>query len=117
MTKFGELWSEAIDITIKGTFGMSASSLIYELMERQASLKREELGEKIDAFHTYMEKLLGSEVALIVHASSLRILCDKLRREYEEVENYFSVLDELYEIKFKLLVPSSLKEQESLASN
>lgn len=110
MTKFGELWSEAIDVTIKGTFGMSGSSLIYELMERQASLKREELGEKVDAFHTYIEKLLGSEVALIVLASSLRILCDKLRRECEEVEKCFSVLDELYEVKFRLLVPSGKKE-------
>jgi hypothetical protein len=38
-----------------------------------------------------------------------------VRREYEEIEGYFSFLDELYEVKFRLLV--SVLEQEPSLSN
>jgi len=68
-------------------------------------LKREEVGEKIEAYYAYLEKLLGSEGAQIIQKPSVKRLCLKLRREYEEIEKYFSFLDELYEIKFKLLAP------------
>ena len=61
------------------------------------------------AFSAYLGKLLGSERACILEAACLRRLCLMLRREYEEVERYFSLLDELYEVKFKLLVPSDKK--------
>lgn len=99
-----------IDVTIRRVFGESASELIYSVMERQTSLKREEISEKIDDFQVYMRKLVGSEIAQIVLVTSLEDLCTQLQREYEEVEKYFSVLDELYEIKFKLLSPSSKEE-------
>lgn len=100
-----------IDVTIKRVFGESASELIYSVMERQASLNREEISEKIDDFQVYMRKLVGSEIAQIVLVTSLKDLCTRLQREYEEVEKYFSVLDELYEIKFNLLSPSSKEER------
>jgi hypothetical protein len=108
---FGELLSEMIDVTIKRVFGESASELIYSVMERQASLNREEISEKIDDFQVYMRKLVGSEIAQIILVTSLKDLCTRLQREYEEVEKYFSVLDELYEIKFNLLSPSSKEER------
>jgi len=44
-------------------------------------------------------------------AKSIKRLCLKLKEEYEEVESHFSVLDELYDIKFKLLVPSQNVKQ------
>ena len=56
-----------------------------------------------------MERLLGSEIAHVILAMSLKELCAKLQREYEQVESYFSFLDELYEIKFKLLAPMANK--------
>jgi len=115
MERFGDLLFEAIDDTIRLVFGESASKLIYSLMERQVFLKREEVGEKIEVFYSYLEKLLGSEGARIIQATSLKRLCLKLRREYEEVEKYFSFLDELYEIKFRLLAPS-LKEELSVCN-
>ena len=110
MEGFGELLSEAVDNTMRRVLGESASELIYRLVEMHMALKREEVGEKIEVFYAFLEKLLGSERAQIIENTSLKRLCLKLRREYEEVEKYFSFLDELYEIKFKLLTPS-LKEQ------
>ena len=106
MEGFSQLLSKAVDDTMRQVLGESASKLIYRLVERHVSLKREEVGEKIEVFYAYLEKLLGSERAQILQNTSLKRLCQKLRREYEEVEKYFSVLDELYEIKFKLLIPS-----------
>jgi len=115
MERFDELLFEAIDDTIRQVFGESASELIYTFMERHVSLKREEVSEKIEAFYSYLEKLLGSEGAQIIQATSFKRLCFKLRREYEEIEKYFSFLDELYEVKFKLLAPS-LKEERSVCN-
>mgnify|MGYP001027441120 CR=1 FL=1 len=112
MKRFGELLFEAIDDTMRLVFGESASKLIFSLMERDVMVKREEVGEKIEVFYSYLEKLLGSEGAQIIQTTSLKRLCLKLRREYEEIEMYFSLLDELYEVKFKLLA-SSLKEERS----
>lgn len=115
MERFGELLFEAMDDTIRLVFGESTSELIYRFVERHALLKREEVGEKIEVFRAYLEKLFGSEGAQIIQNSSLRCLCLKLRREYEEIEMYFSFLDELYEIKFKLLF--SPLERECLVCN
>jgi len=113
--KFGVLLSETIDATMRQVFGESASETIYRLMERQVSLKREEVGEKIEVFQAYLQKLVGLEVAQIILAYSLKGLCAELRREYEEIEKYFSFLDELYDVKFKLLAPL-LKEERSVCN-
>jgi len=115
MKRFGELLFETIDDTIRLVFGESVSELIYGLMERLVLVKREEAGEKIEVFYSYLEKLLGSEGARIIQNTSLRRLCFKLRREYEEIETYFSFLDELYEVKFRLL-GLSLKEERSVCN-
>ena len=109
------LLSETMDVTMRQVFGASTSELIYRLMERQLSLKREEVGEKIEVFQAYLQKLVGLEVAQIILATGLKGLCLKLRREYEEVEKYFLLLDELYDVKFKLLAPF-LKEERSVCN-
>jgi len=110
--RFGVLLSETMDTTMREVFGDSASELIYRLMERRVSLTRDEVGERIEVFHAFLRRLLGSEVAYVVLANGLKLLLARLRREYEEVERYFSFLDELYEIKLNLLAPS-LKEERS----
>jgi len=79
--------------------------LIHSLTERRASLKLEAIGNNIEGILGYLEKLLGKKWARIIHATSIRRLWLKLKEEYEEVESHFSVLDELYDMKFKLLVP------------
>ena len=117
MERFGELFSEAINATMKRVFGESASELIYRLSERQAFLKREEVGERIEVFQAYLQRLVGLEISQIILATSLKELCTTLQREYEEVEKHFSFLDELYEVKFKLLSPSSLDKAGSPLHN
>ena len=115
MEGFGELFFEAMDDTIRQVFGKFTSALIYGLMERQVMVKREEIGEKIAVFYAYLEKLLGSEGAQVIQTTSLKRLCLKLRREYAEIETYFSFLDKLYEVKFRLLAPL-LNEERSVCN-
>ena len=111
MKSFNELLFEAMDGTVRLVFGDAAYELIYGLMERHLKLKREEVRGEIDVFYVFLERLLGSERARIIQATSIKCLCLKLRREYKEVEKCFSVLDELYEIKFRLLTPSSREKR------
>jgi len=92
--------------------GESVSELIHSLTERQTSLKLKEVSNKIDAIISYLEKLLGKEGAQIIQTASIKRLCLKLKQEYEEVEAHFLFLDELYEMKFKLLA-SSLNKNHS----
>jgi hypothetical protein len=114
MEGFSQLLSKAVDDTMRRVLGESASELIYRLAEMHVALKREEVGEKIEVFYAFLEGLLGSERAQILQNTSLKRLCLKLRREYEEIEKYFWFLDELYEIKFKLLAPSFKEKERSV---
>jgi hypothetical protein len=115
MERFDVLLTETMDDTMRQVFGESASEMIYRLMERHVSLKRREVGKKIEVFEAYLKRLVGSDVAQIILSTGLKGLYTKLRREYEEVEKYFSVLDELYDVKFKLLAPF-LKEERSVCN-
>ena len=117
MESFVELLSDTIDDTIRQVFGESGSELIYTLVETHVFLKREEVAEKIEAFYSYLERLLGLEGAQIIQNTSLKRFYFKLWREYEEVERYFSFLDELYDIKFKLLIPSFKEESSACNCN
>jgi len=93
MECFDELLFGVMDNMIKLVFGKSASELIYRVAKGNLRLKREELGEKIEVFTAFLEKLLGSEKAHIIQATSMKLLFCRLQREYEEVEKYFSFLD------------------------
>ena len=105
MENFNDLMFEALDDTLRLMLGESVSELINSLKKRQSSLKLKEVGNNIDDIISYLEKLLGKEGAQIIQTVSIKRLCLKLKQEYEEVEAHFLFLDELYEIKFKLLAP------------
>jgi hypothetical protein len=115
MERFGELLSASLDGIMRQIFGESASELIISFVKKQRSVKREEAGKNIEAFHACVSRLVGSEIAQIIFVVSLKKLCAEVQREYEQVESYFSVLDKLYEIKFKLLTPSP-NEKRSVCS-
>lgn len=115
MKSFGELLFETMDDTVRKVLGESASELICRLIERHVSLKREKVGEKFEALFTFLKKLFGSEGAQIIQNTSLKRLYLRLWREYEDIERYFSFLDELYEIKFELLF-SSLEQDRSMCN-
>ncbi len=110
MESFDELLFGIMDDTVRLVFGEATYELIYALMERHLRLKREEIRGEMDVFYTFLERLLGSTGAHVIQATSIKRLCQKLKQEYEQVEDHFLVLDELYEIKFKLLT-SSPKER------
>lgn len=104
MEKFNELLSEALDDTLKLVLGERASDFIHSVVQRSPSPELA-VEEDIDATIAYLEKLIGKEGAQIIHAASIKRLCLKIKKEYEDVEAHFLVLDELYEMKFKLLAP------------
>jgi hypothetical protein len=109
METFKELMFETLEETVRMILGENISQLINSLKQRQTSLKLNENGNNNDVNITYLEKLLGKEGAQIIQAISIKRLYLKLKREFEEVEKYFVFLDELYEMKFRLLVSSSKK--------
>ncbi len=96
---------EALDDTLRLVLGETVSQLIHSLTERRPSLKFKKIGGKNEVTISYLEKLLGKEGAQVIQSISIKRLCQKLKREYEEVEAYFLFLDKLYEIKFKLSAP------------
>jgi hypothetical protein len=111
MENFSDLMFEAFDDTLKLVLGESISELIYSLAERQPSLKLKEPNKNIDSIISYLEKLIGKEGAQIIQTMSVKRLCYKIRHEYEEVEAHFLFLEELYEMKFKLLAPLLTKKK------
>lgn len=105
MENFNDLMFAALEDTLRQVLGENVSKLIYSITEKRAALKLQTIGNNTDAVIDCLEKLLGKEGARIIHAASIKRLCLKLKEEYEEVESHFLVLDELYEMKFKLLAP------------
>jgi hypothetical protein len=105
MENFDDLMFEALEDTLRLILGESVFNLVHSFTERQAALKLKEVGNNIDDTIAYLERLLGKEGAQIIQTISIKRLFLKLKQEYEEVEAHFSVLDELYEMKFKLLAP------------
>ena len=99
MENFNKLMFEALDDTLRLVLGETVSKLVYLHTGIQTSLKPNE----IEVITSYLEKVLGKEGAQIIQTISIKRLCLKLKREYEEVETHFMFLDELYEAKFKLL--------------
>lgn len=109
MNNFNDLMFEALDDTLRLMLGERVFKLIHSLTERQASLKLKEVGNNIELIIPYLERLLGKEGAQIIQTASIKRLCLKLKQEYEEVEDHFLFLDELYKMKFKLLAYSPNK--------
>jgi hypothetical protein len=111
MENFDDLMFESLDDTLRLVLGESASKIIRSLTKQHSSVKLE-VNKNIDEILAYLEKLIGKEGTQIIQTISIKRLCQKLKQEYEEVEAHFLFLDELYEMKFKLLAPL-LKKQNS----
>ena len=105
MSNFNKLMFETLDETMRMVLGDNFSQFIYSFIQTQPALKV--VGNKNEAIITYLEKTLGKEITKIIQAITIKRLYLKLKREYEEVENHFIFLDELYEMKFMLLISSS----------
>jgi hypothetical protein len=105
MENFNDLMFEALGDTLKLVLGETISQLVHSLTEKQSSFQLQGIGSKSEITLSYLEKLVGAEGTQIIQNISIKRLCLKLKQEYEEVEAHFSFLDELYELKFKLLTP------------
>lgn len=111
MKTFDDLMIEALDDTLKMVLGKDISKLIHSYKKRQTALKIDEIKDSLDDVMMYLEKLIGKESTQIIQTISIKRLCYKLKSEYEEVESHFTFLDELYEMKFKLLAPIKSEKQ------
>jgi hypothetical protein len=106
--------AEALDDTLRSVLGKDIFELIHNYKKRRATAITK-LDNNIDEVISYLEKLIGKEGTQIIQAISFKRLCLKLKQEYEEVEDYFSLLDKLYEMKFNMLAPS--KDEEHTDNN
>lgn len=113
MDRFNDLMFEALDDTLKLMLGESISELIHSFTKRRQSLNLNEVSNEIESIIAYLEKLLGKEGAQIIRTVSIKRLCFKLKQEYEEVEAHFLLLDQLYEMKFKLSASVTNKKPEA----
>lgn len=72
--RYEEQISNIIDRVLTQVFGREATLLIYRHMERNYSLKREEIGEKIELFAHGLEDFLRSG-AIVIERKILEDIC------------------------------------------
>lgn len=76
-----------IDETMKYVFGQVGAQVIYNLLESNSHLKREEISEKTDVFSAGLKRLLGSG-APVVEKMILKKLYCKLELKFEEKKGH-----------------------------
>jgi hypothetical protein len=103
MDAFDTLMIEALDDTLRIVLGDSVSDLIHKLTEKHLSTKAKGNLNSMETKISYLEKLIGKEGVQVIQAQTMKRLCHKLKKEYQEVEEHFLILDELYEMKLKML--------------
>ena len=64
-SKFDELLLKVIDAELKQIFGEAATLIIYNHLERNYSLKREEIPEKLEVFAMGLEGFLSSGAQVV----------------------------------------------------
>ena len=105
---------EALSDTLRTVLGENVSGLINSLTEKHLATKVTQSNNSIETKISYLEKLLGKEGTQVIQKQTMKRLCQKLKKEYQEVEEHFLILDELYEIKLKML--TQLKSQKTKGS-
>ena len=98
--KFEKLLIKSVDDGLKDTFGETATEIIYKHLERNHSLKQEEIPEKLEVFIEALQKFLSSG-ATVVEGIVLEKLCSNLGIErpskgYPNFVNYVAKLKKTY---------------------
>ena len=114
MDAFDTLMVEALDDTLRIVLGESVSDLIHSLTEKHYATKITQNHNSIEFKISYLEKLLGKEGVQVIQAETMKRLYQNLKKEYQEVEEHFLILDELYEMKVKMV--SQLQSQKTKGS-
>jgi len=84
--KFEKLLIKSVDDSLKDTFGEIATEIIYKHLERNHSLKQEEIPKKLEVFIEGLEKFLNSG-AIVVEGLVLEKLCLNLGLERPSEEH------------------------------
>ena len=97
-----DLLINVVDETLKQIFREEGTRVIYDYLENNSHLKREEIVEKTKVFSAGLEKLLGSG-APVIEKLILKNLYSKLEFDFREKKGYkFS--DYVKELEEKLNV-------------
>lgn len=83
---FDEVFLEALDEGLEGILGRSPKQAILYHLEHSFSIKKAEIPERPDVFHTSLEKIFGPG-ALLIEECILRILFSRLNTSYEKRSN------------------------------
>ena len=98
--KFDKILLDVVDQGIREVFEETAVQFIYNYLERNSSLRREDIPEKIDIFVEGLEEMLGSG-AKVIEKHILKNLYSYLGVNYQQREGY-KYLDYIREIEVKL---------------
>lgn len=82
-----DLLLNVVDETMKQTFGEACTKVIYDYLQNNSNLKREEIAEKTEVFSVGLERLLVS-AAPVIENLILKNLYRKLDLKFEEKEDY-----------------------------
>jgi len=85
--EFKKLLLRTIDENLKQIFQESATHIIYQFLENNYSLKREEIPEKLETFMKGLDEFFRSG-AHVIEQSILREMHAKLGLEYRSREDY-----------------------------
>jgi len=81
MGRLDDLLLGVVDETLREVFREEGAKVIYDFLENNCHLKREEIAEKPEVFSAGLERLLGSG-ALVVEKLILKNLYSRLRLEH-----------------------------------
>jgi len=76
-----------IDETLNQIFREEGVSIIYDFLERESQLKREDISSKTDVFSAGLMKLLGSG-APVIEKLILRNLCHQLELKFVQKKGH-----------------------------
>jgi len=97
--RLDDLMLNVVDKTLKQIFREAGTMFIYDYLENNSHLKREEIAEKPKVFSADLRKLLKSG-AEVVERMILKNFYSELHLKYEEKEGY-EFLDYIKELKEK----------------
>jgi len=85
--QFDKMLIKSIDEAIKEIFGETGARIIYDYLQHNHSLNREEIPERLKDFERGLEKILGSG-AWVMERTALNNLYLNFGLEYRNKENY-----------------------------
>jgi len=98
--KFDRILLDVVDQGLKDVLGEPAVRFIYDYLETNSSLKREDIPKKPETFVEGLEEMLSSG-AKVIEKLILKNLCSHLEVEYRERTGYgFSEYIREIEAKF-----------------